>query len=236
MKNTLAIKLGGVLWILSALQFAVAQLIVASTWSPPYSWSNNYISDLGNTACGEFAVPHGTPTYVCSPLHALMNVSFMLSGILVIGGALLVQAWWPQRRLSQVALVLWIVAGVGKILVGVFPENTNIEAHLLAAFNIPVESVAILLSSLALLPSYRFLAISGIVLALVGLAGTLLGIAGEVAGPGLYLGLGVGGMERVAEYPGSVWRLIMGVVLVTAATAATGARHVGTTSTAAQAG
>ena len=52
----------------------------------------------------------------------------------------------------------------------------------------------------------------GIVVAVVGLAGTVLSTLGQYAGTGLYLGLGVGGMERVASYPGSLWTLVVGAL------------------------
>lgn len=47
-------------------------------------------------------------------------------------------------------------------------------------------------------------------LAVIGLARTALSTAAEFAGSSLYHGLGVGGMERVADYPGSVWLLMIG--------------------------
>jgi hypothetical membrane protein len=220
MNSTLRIKLGGVLWILAALQFAVSQVVVAFAWSTPYSWRENYISDLGNTACGEFAVPHAAAMYVCSPLAGVMNASFIASGILIIAGALLLYPSWPRRRMTTIALALWVLAGLGKIGVGLVPENTNVALHLLAAFNIPVESVAVLLTSLAILRTNPGLGRLGLVMAGIGLTGTALGIAGEILGPGLYLGLGVGGMERVAEYPATVWRFAAGVVAVAPASAA----------------
>ena len=55
-----AIFAGGLAWIAGTVVYFVAQPVVASAWSPGYSWLHNYISDLGNTACGSFAVPHGT--------------------------------------------------------------------------------------------------------------------------------------------------------------------------------
>jgi hypothetical membrane protein len=211
-------SVGGCLWILAGLQFAIAQVVTAEAWNPAYSWTNNYISDLGNTACGTFAVPHGSPAYVCSPLAPLMNASFIISGVLVIAGALLLSGVWPRGRIVTVSLVLWVIAGLGKIGVGLVPENTNVGIHLLAALNIPVESIAVLLVSLAILRSDRQLGLLGVTLAVLGVAGMVLGTAGEIAGPALYLGLGVGGMERVAEYPATIWRLMAGIAAISSAT------------------
>jgi hypothetical membrane protein len=220
-----ALRAGGALWILATLQYAVAQVVVAAAWHhPPYSWLSNYISDLGNTACGTFTVPHGTPAYVCSPLHATMNGSFIATGILTIAGAVLLRRLWPQGRLATAALLLWIITGLGKIVVGLVPENANISLHLLAAFNIPVGCAAILLISLAIHRTSRAVSIAGLVLAAAGLAGTALSTAGQFAGSALYLGLGAGGMERVADYPGSLWVLMIGI-LAALTTAGRGQHH-----------
>jgi hypothetical membrane protein len=214
-RTGLAIVVGGAAWILATLQFFVAQLVTAAAWNPPYRWTNNYISDLGNTACGESAVPHGIPTYVCSPLYPVMNASFIVAGILTIVGAILLRPIWPRRRLITVALALWIVAGLGKVLVGLYPENTEVQVHLIGALNIPLESIASLLSSIAILETDRALATVGLVLAIVGLFGTVLSTAGQIVGPAAYLGLGVGGMERVGDYPGNVWTVLIGIVAIT---------------------
>jgi hypothetical protein len=44
-----------------------------------------------------------------------------------------------------------------------------------------------------------------------GLVGSVLSAGGQYAGS-LYLGLGAGGAERLASYPGSLWMLIIGVI------------------------
>src|ERR1017187_5995873 len=54
---------GGACWAVGVVQYAAAQVVAAGAWTRPYSLKNNYISDLGNTACGMFHVPHGTPYY-----------------------------------------------------------------------------------------------------------------------------------------------------------------------------
>jgi hypothetical membrane protein len=202
--SRVAVILGGACWIAATLQYAVVQVVVAAAWHhPPYSWLGNYISDLGNTACGRFAVPHGTPAYVCSPMHSAMNASFIIAGILAIAGAVLLRRFWPRSRGTTVALVLWVITGVGKIVVGLVPENTNIDLHTLAAFNIPVGCVAILLLSLPRRQASRALSVTGIVLAVVGLVATVLYTAAEFASKSsLDLGLRAGGMERLADYPG----------------------------------
>ncbi len=51
-------------------------------------------------------------------------------------------------------------------------------------------------------------------LAVIGLIGTILSSAGQFGSDSLYLGLGVGGMERVSDYPMSLWTLLMGCIVV----------------------
>jgi hypothetical membrane protein len=167
----------------------------------------------GDTACGPFKVPHGTPAYVCSPMHSAMNASFIIAGILTIAGALLLRHFWPRSRGTTVALILWVITGLGKIAVGLVPENTNIDLHLLAAFNVPVGCVAILLLSVPPRQPSRAVSLAGIVLAVVGLAATVLSTAAEFASnSSLDLGLKAGGMERLADYPGALWILMIGLI------------------------
>lgn len=218
--------LGGAAFVVAAVQFFIAQVVAAAAWNPPYNWRTNVISDLGNTACGLFAV-HGAPSYVCSPRHAVMNASFVLAGILLIAGTVLLWRLWPARRMTRVALVLWLIAGVGKMIVGLVPENTRIGLHTLGATNILISAIAILLLSLALRREAPTLARAGVIIALVSLAASVLWSAAQYAGPALDLGLGTGGMERLADYPTDLWLVVVGVgaLLSTGTQAATAPRR-----------
>jgi hypothetical membrane protein len=209
-----AVVAGGAGWTVGVVQYAVVQIVAAAAWTRPYSWKNNYISDLGNTACGMFHVPHGTPYYVCSPDHGAMNASFVIFGVLTIVGAVLLRRVWPAGHLTRWALTVWVLSGLGKMIVGLVPENTNIDLHLLGALDVPLASIAILLLSLAIRHTSRTISVIGIAVALVGLVGSVLSTGGEVAGSSAYLGLGVGGAERLASYPSSLWMLMIGVTAV----------------------
>ncbi len=206
-----SVLVGGLAWVVGTLQYLICQIVVASAWPISYSLHNNYISDLGNTVCGPFAVPHGMPIEVCSPEHAVMNASFVTAGILTVIGAVALRPFWPPGKLATTGVVLWVVAGLGKIVVGLVPENTSAALHLLGAFNIPIGSVAILLLSIAIPRTSAALAAGGVLLAVLGLVGTILLTAGQYSSA-LYLGLGVGGSERLAGYPGNLWMLVIGVL------------------------
>lgn len=212
MKST---QVGGLAWVIGTLQYAVCQVLVARAYAGHYSLRDNYISDLGNTACGLFAVPHGVPVEVCSPAHAVMNASFVVIGVLTAVGAVLLRPLWPAGPLATTGTALWVVAGIGKVVVGLVPENADAALHLLGAFNIPLGSVAILLLSAAVGRRAPVLAGFGVVLAVLGLVGTVLSTAGQFA-PALHLGLGSGGAERLAGYPGNLWMLVVGLLAAVA--------------------
>ncbi len=137
--------IGPLFWILS-LQYLVVQVIVAAAWTTPFSYKDNYISDLGNTACGLY-----DGLYVCSPLHSLMNGSFALFGVTMALGALLIYTEFKRTTWSLIGFVMMSLAGFGSILVGLFPENTISELHQIGAFlGLVVGNLSILVLAFAL--------------------------------------------------------------------------------------
>jgi hypothetical protein len=113
-----------------------------------------------------------------------MNAPFVGIGVLTIVGALLLRPVWPAGRLATAGVVLWVVAGLGKIVVGLVPEHADAGLHQLGAFNIPMGSIAILLPSIAVRRTAPSLAGVGVALAGPGLLGTVLSAAGQLS-PGL---------------------------------------------------
>lgn len=202
-----AVRLGTFAWI-SSIQFFVAQLVVRSSWTTPFSLAHNYISDLGNTACGPF--PAGSGMYVCSPWHAAMNASFAFTGLTVVSGAVLVRNAFPSARLRSWGLALVALAGVGFVLVGVFPENVNFPPHRLGAtlhFVCGNLGQVVLGATMLGAPPWRRWAGYSIASGTVGLLATALFVSRH------YLGMGIGGMERLAAYPLPLWTIVMGIVV-----------------------
>ena len=200
-----AVWLGGIVWIL-AIQFFVAQIVVQWAWSTPFSLTQNFISDLGNTTCG----PYGN-NYVCSPWHAWMNLSFGALGLIIMLGAGLIRSRFPTGRLRTVGLILLSLAGAGIILVGVYPENENLALHKVGAaghFVIGNLSMVVLGISLMFGKQRQRLATYSITSGLMGLLATALFISDK------YLGLGIGGMERVAAYPLPLWLIVTGIAFL----------------------
>lgn len=191
------------LWI-SQLQYFLAQIIVAKAWSIPYSWQNNYISDLGNTACGLYATQ-----FVCSPLHALMNASFI-----VLGTTMAVGAWFLGRLIKAASIIrvginFLIAAGIGTVFVGLYPENTVPVIHVVAA-SLPFVfgNLALILLGFGIpnMPKWlRIFSVAAGVLALSALGLLLLSI---------FIGIGKGNVERIISYLQTIWMIITGVWLL----------------------
>src|SRR5688500_12164461 len=101
------VRFGAIVWLL-AIQFFIAQIIVQSAWTTPFSLAANYISDLGNTTCGPY--PVDSTMYVCSPWHAAMNASFFALGVIILVGAALVYRAFPAGHVRTIGLVLLALA------------------------------------------------------------------------------------------------------------------------------
>ncbi len=216
-----AVTLGAVFWILS-LEFFVGEAVAQAAWRTPYSMLTNSISDLGNTACGTWppasvnlASLGLSAGYVCSPLHSVMNVSFIVAGVLILLGLYLTRSVWPRRRLTAWGMALLAVAGVGKIIVGLVPENTVILLHFLGALGIPCAVTGILLLGLATWNTRRGVAVVSLALASIGLLGPVIT---KVATGGFH---DIGLAERLMEYPIFAWMALMGLVFVRAGTLTT---------------
>lgn len=212
-------RVGYVAWIAGVTQFFVTHVIVESAWTRPYSWARNNISDLGNAHCA--MQPEPVPRYVCSPEHALMNVSFTALGTLLVVGTVLSAGLWRPGATAIAARCLIACAGVGFVLAGLAPADVQENPHVLGALLIMVTGNA------------------GLVVAGSGLARdvpgrlrratALLGVGATAAfvlflSPH-HLGLGMGGMERLAAFPLLMWALAAGVLGLSRRTAPVRARR-----------
>jgi hypothetical membrane protein len=128
--------------VLSVLQYFAAEAAVIAAWAGPrpYDLRTGYISDLGALHCGVF-----DGREVCSPLNWLMNASFVVQGLGMLLGALLlssgllrvaalararVQPGRPMPWLAAAAVrVLTGMAGAGTVIVGLVPEDAGSGWH-----------------------------------------------------------------------------------------------------------
>ena len=203
---------GAVFWIL-CLQYFAGEAISIMGWRGPYSLSENYISDLGAVGCGSAAAgQNGQIAALCSPLHAVMNTSFVLQGLLIVAGTLCVWPMFPTGKLWTAALLLTGVSGLGVFVVGLVPEDTTASIHYLGAVeNLFCTNAATVLMGVAMFGLRRETRLMGALTLAAGLIG-LFGFA--CLGTHAYLGLGVGVMERVTTYPFPLWIAAMGVLLL----------------------
>jgi hypothetical membrane protein len=205
-------NIGAILWIL-CLQYFVAQAVAIRGWTGSYSLTDNYISDLGAVGCGaRVGGPGEGMGALCSPLHALMNASFMLQGLLIMCGALLARPLFPKGKLWAIAMALIAIAGLGVLVVGLAPEDVRPNLHYAgAAANLIGCNAGMAFMGGAMLVWRRETRMMGLIAFGAGAVG-LLAVGCLTAG--LYPGLGVGGMERLSAYPFPIWLAGMGFLLL----------------------
>ena len=114
---------GAWLW-LGCCQFFVAEQIARLGWAGHYSMARDYISDLGAVHC---------ELHACSSLHWLMDGSFVLQGLLIFFGTVLVWGLFAGSTLDRIGLGLLAIAGIGVLFVGLAPEDVNFRFHILGA-------------------------------------------------------------------------------------------------------
>ena len=167
-----------------------------------------FISDLGNTSCAFY--PPGASTYISSPLHLGMNASFILLGLTMFAGAVLTRESFAPRWERSAAIFFFTLASLGVILVGLYPENENVARHATgAAFNFVGGNLGLILFGRAFLSAPRRSSLSrfSIAAGALGMVATALFVSDQ------YLGLGPGGMERLAAYPIPIWQIVAGMAL-----------------------
>ena len=199
------------LWLVGSVQFVAGMVAVQLAWKgpPTYSLSSNYISDLGNTGCGPW--PDASSHIVCSPWHSVFNASIIVLGLCIVLGTLLIRTGFPPRRSSKVGLVLIAIAAVGSISVGLSPENVRTAVHSASALvAFLAGNLSLVVLGVAMFRDTRwdgFRAYS-VFSGLIGLVATFLFLRG------IYLGLGVGGMERLIVAPLLLWLVVVSIHLL----------------------
>lgn len=213
---TVSEKLGALLWLL-CFQFFVAEQIARLACTTPYSMRTHVISDLGAVHCGVVAAAaKATAHAVCSPLHGLMNGSFILQGLLIFFGSMLVRKSFPIGRAFTSAIALLALSGLGVLVVGIAPEDVHLQAHSGgAAVNFIAGGLGMLVLGIALLRTLPGSKTPGWISVAAGttclLATALLAMRGTMLSD---LNWGIGTVERFAAYPLPLWLTGMGYALL----------------------
>ena len=208
-------RLAAGLWIAAAVLYLGSEALAAAAFSPPYSYAQNYISDLGVPDCG--IVYDGRA--ICSPLHGLMNADLVLQGLLFTGAALaIVRSLTTPTRFVLVAFAA--LNGIGNILVGSIPESAvrlagSVNGHVLGAVLAIVFGNAAALMSAA---SFRTLRLPRLFLpASIGLP-LLAGVALAMLAVGRHSGTPTvfpdGVWERMSVYTITAWEVLAAACLL----------------------
>jgi hypothetical membrane protein len=201
LRTVFGASLGAWLWV-SSLQYFLAQVITAWVWDTPYSLAQNYVSDLAATRCLIFG-----GQFVCSPWHALMNLSFVVLGLTMMLGAWLIPGYFNNERRLLIGFWCIGISGAGTLVVGFSPENVNLAVHQAGAFfPFVVGNIGMIVIGIALMKQKGrdWLSIYSITSGAVGFAAAIL------FSLKVFAGIGVGGMERVATYPLAIWMIVFG--------------------------
>jgi hypothetical membrane protein len=199
------VVLGAVCWTL-AIAFFVDQAIVQAATTLPYSITGNLISDLGITACGPFT-NGGYHADVCSPLHGLMDGTFVAVGLLQVIGAITTRKAWPLPH-AYPGLAFLAAGGIGLALAGLAPENVNLSLHSNAAsLGIDAVNIAMIILGAALLRVNPWLGGITLVAGIIGIVGAI--IFFHSLG-----GIPIGTAERIAVYPSLAMVVVLGVYLL----------------------
>jgi hypothetical membrane protein len=201
-----SIVLGASLWVVAPVLLVLGMAITQLGWTTPYSLLDNVISDLGAVNCGPWPTSHSH--YVCSPWHVVFDTSAVLFGLLAIAGALLIRRALPPGRLATVGLFLVVVAGIGAIGVGLFPEDVNPSVHAISAllaFLLGNVAVTLLGVSMIRQSPWRGYVVFSELCGAEGLAALVWYASGD------WGTIGQGGTERLIVAPLLLWITVIGI-------------------------
>ena len=182
----------GQILLLAAIGFTAAMGVAQAAYAG-YSDVGNAISDLGNSQN--------------SPLYLVFNVGIVAFGLLGLWDAWLLRTAFRPKLSSTVGIGLFVVAFVGAIGVGLFPEEIQPAAHgLFALVTFLASGLALLLLAWSMLRDTRwdglrlYTAVSGAVtLGAIALLFSALGRSGDF-----------GAIERLVVGPPLLWSGIAG--------------------------
>jgi len=180
-------KVAGALVFVGGSQFVLGMLIAEALY-PGYSISQNYVSDLG-----------------AGPSALIFNSSVFLLGLMVLASAYFIQRSFSNRLVTG----LLILAGLGAMGVGIFPENYP-------AMHEIVSDIAFIFGGIAPIAAYRLVrkpfSYLSVMLGVLSLSALVLLSAEYTFGLGeqYLLGLGPGGMERMIVCPILLWEVTFG--------------------------
>jgi Protein of unknown function (DUF998) len=210
-------RTGALLLLLGPLVSWAAEFITAAAWQdPPYSPLYNWVSHLGLTGPAQTAFGQVGD----SPLGVVMDAGWVIYGVLLIVGTLLVLDLRKGAR-PIVIVVLAVLAGVGVSLVGLFQgSNENVDNGLIAFHTFGAQGVMLAGNVMAIVVGAngsrigldRGRSSASVVLGIVGLAMFPVFMADVFTGWMWNIGM----FERGVIYPIMIGHVILGSGLIAA--------------------
>jgi len=154
--------------------------IIAEALYPGYSISLNYISDLG-----------------VGPSAAVFNTTMVILGLMTLAAAYCIHHAL-KRTFFSISLA---ITGVGALGVGIFNESYITPHSFFAVATFIFSAVSAFAASRFLKKPFNYISI---------LLGVVILLAFALMIGQVFLGLGVGGMERMVAYPGVLWMVGVG--------------------------
>jgi hypothetical membrane protein len=181
-------KVAGLLGFVAIVQTVLVIFICEVLYSN-YNVGQQYISDLGNWS-------------LASNYAAIFNTSMVLAGILGIASAYFIQQAFKNRLFTS----LLMINAFCTILIGVFAEDISMPAHGISAL------ISLIVGLGATFMTYKFVKLPLSYAAII--LGGVTVFAVVIQASGNYLGLGLGGIERLEIYPSLLWGLVFDAYLI----------------------
>ena len=200
------VKIGSVILIAAGFLYLLFEAIAALAWqNPGYSYTYNYISDLGIPIVTEY-MGH----YINSPRYYFMNMAFISNGILFATGIFLITASLQKKKIAL--NILAAIYGLGVCVVGLFPGYDwwgGVYHGFGALAAIGIGNIAIMCIGIASGTKTQ-----NTVLSIVSVAFCVIGISAFVIFMGSEGSPIIGLWERIAVYTVIIWQPIFGGVLL----------------------
>lgn len=183
------------LWIVAAVGYLILEAVAAASFGPAYSYTRNYISDLGVGSHRSYA----------------MHAAFYLQGVLFFVGALLIVGI-PDSPRARIFLGLIAANSIGNILIGSVHSGTvhRIGAALaIVGGNVAIATGSAVVVTVGARHWYRRVSRLVATLGLVCLAMLIINMATATANV-----LPDGAWERGSVYSITLWQLVTGTYLL----------------------
>ncbi len=197
--GTALVRVAATLWLVAGVAYLMAEAVVARHL-PGYSYSADYISDLGQ------------PLH--SPIAVWMNGAFIAQGMAFALAAALVVVAARAGPASEAFLGFAVMYGAGSAVVGLFPSGGSGNSALVhvggATAAILAGNLAVLTAGVVLLQRRRFrLGAGSVALAVAGLVSGAMLLSGSALQARVLVGAGA--WERGAIYAIIGWQLLAAV-------------------------